>query len=203
MSPTATKIFRIVLPAFSFIFTWWLPAAVQVSFLTTGIMSYFQMELFKNDKFRARFDMYPLKAPPSPASKPSPYKGTINVRARQGPLTQEELNNTYNKPSATENAELQAGKQALSTTKPPGTLKKIVGGAFNDVKGTFKSVKESASEVVDMSKGKMSERKKKADRDAVLQYEQKRQEELRRERWELENQRRAERAAKKLEKRSR
>lgn len=204
MSPEVMKIVSLALPAISFLFTFWLPAAVQVSFLTTGIMSYLQMWLFQNEAFRARFGMYPLSPPPQPGtSAPSPYKGIINVRARQNPLSQEELNSTYTKPSATPTPEFKAGQQALNGSKPPGTLKKIVGGALDDVKGTFKSVKESTAGITETARGAMDKRKKKADKEAVVKFEKKRQEEEKLERWEAENQRRAERAAKKAERRSR
>jgi YidC/Oxa1 family membrane protein insertase len=159
------------------------------------------MELFRSPSFRARFNMYPLEAPTKPGSTPpSPYKGTINVRT---PLTQVELNRTYAQPSGSQTPEFKAGQQELRDAKTPGPLKKIVGGAVKDVTGTFKSARESASEVVNMGREKLGERRKKADRDAVVNYEKKKQEELKKERWELENQKRAERAERKLNKRSR
>jgi YidC/Oxa1 family membrane protein insertase len=206
MSPEAMKIVSLVLPAISFLFTFWLPAAVQVSFLTTGIMSYLQMQLFQSKTFRERFGLYPLQPHPNSqpgTGAPSPYKGIINVRARQEPLSQEELNSTYTKPSATETAEFKAGQQALNGSKPPGTLKRIVGGALDDVKGTFKSVKESTAGITDTAREAMERRKKKADKEAAIKFEKKRQEEEKRERRELEYDRRALRAAKKAEKRSR
>lgn len=117
-----------------------------------------------------------------PGSKPSsPYKGTINIRARPAPLTQAEINKTYAEPSA----DLKAGKRSLADG--------LIGGALNDIKGTFKSIKESVSDTTKMATDKLDERKKKAERKAVYRYEYKRAAQLREERHLLEEQRRIER----------
>jgi YidC/Oxa1 family membrane protein insertase len=176
-------------PALSFAFTFWLPAAVQVSFMATGILSYFQMEIFRNEKLRERLGMYPLEARRPPGASSSPYQGAINIKPRPAALTQAELNQTYAEPSA----QFKAGQQPLRDMSPPG----ILGGAIKDIKGTFSSAKEGVSEARKMATEQFEGRKKKAERDSVLAYEKKRQKEVAAAEREMERQRRAIRASKK------
>lgn len=195
MSARATKIMMIAFPALSFLFTFWLPASVQLSFMAAGILSYLQMEIFRNEGFRQWAGMYPLQAPAPSGGPPStPYKGIINVKARPAALTQEQLNKTYSEPSP----QFKAGQQSLNSLKPPG----VIAGAFKGIKTTFTQAKEGMSETAKSAKEMMGDRKQKGDREARARYELKRQEELAAERQELERRKSAERRARKAARRS-
>lgn len=183
------KIMQVALPALTLVVTAFMPAAVQVSFFVSGILSLFQAALFRRKWFRSFFNMYPLPSRTgAKPSKPSPYKGTLNVRA---PLTQAELNQTYqqSRSSATTSTPTKEGK----ITK---FVKGTVHGAATDIKTTFTDATKSAREMVGQGKESLSERQEKADRAAAAAYEEKRKKEIEAERREREDERRARRAAK-------
>jgi YidC/Oxa1 family membrane protein insertase len=148
VTPAVMKFMSYFLPAISLAFTFWLPAAVQLSFVTTGLLSFGQAELFKNRAFRERFNMYTLGTPAAPG--PALNRGTIDVKGRT--LSQEDINKTYTGPTGTQSPEFQAGKESLQNLKPRGTMGKVVDGALKDIKGTFKEVKTSAKGVVEAGK---------------------------------------------------
>jgi len=184
---------RVIIPIFSFVFTFWLPAAVQVTFLTTSLVSATQVALFRNKAFRERFNMYPLEHHSPPASN----QNTLKVL---GPLSQADLNRTYNRPTATQIPEFKAGQQALRDSQPPakrGTISKVLGGAVKDISGTFKEVKASSQDLLGSAKDYMKKQREKNDKRDAEAHEKKRQEQLKKERWQRENEMRASRAQKK------
>jgi len=188
-------VMRVIIPIFSFVFTFWLPAAVQVTFLTTSLISATQITLFKNKAFRERFNMYPLEH----HSPPAPNQNTLKVR---GPLSQADLNRTYSRPTATQTPEFKAGQQALRDSQPPakgGIISKVLGGAVKDVSSTLKEVKESSQDLVGSAKDYMGKRREKFDKRDAEAHEKKRQEQLKNERWQRENEMRAFRAQKKAQ----
>lgn len=71
---------------------------------------------------------------------------------------------------------------------------------MKDIMSTYQGAKQSFSDVTKSSKESMEKRRLKNEREAADRYEAKRQEELKRQAWERENQRRAERAARKMRK---
>jgi len=144
------------------------------------------MQIFKNEGFRARFNMYPLTKPPTSSS---PYVGTLVKRA---PISQAELNSTYRGPSPAE-----AANTNPLTSNP---LAKLVGGVVKNVKEGAEGFTKSTRGMVD---DKLKARTEKANRKDVKtqadNYEKQRQREIREE---LEGKRIAE-AERKRQKRAR
>lgn len=187
-SPRAMNILQVAFPAITLALTAFQPAALQVSFLVSSLLSLVQSSLFRQPAFRTLFKMYPLPARNvTSTSTPISYKGNMNVRA---PLTQEELNKTYqeSRPSATTTT---ASKQSTIGGFVTGTVQ----GAAKDIKTTFKDARQSAGELMSKGKESMAERQAKNDRAAAAAYEEKRQEQIRQERYEREQERRERQAA--------
>jgi YidC/Oxa1 family membrane protein insertase len=200
MSPNAMKVMTIALPALTFGITCFMPAAIQVSFLVSGLLSLGQASLFRVPAFRSFFNMYPL--PTRSTGNPTPYKGVMKVRS---PLTQDEINRTYqgSRAPATTTPEFKAKQQALHAVKPPGQQNIVkrfvtgtVQGAVKDIRSTVKDATEGAKAMVGKSKESMAQRQAKSDRAAAAAYEEKRQKEIRQERYEREQERRARQLAK-------
>jgi YidC/Oxa1 family membrane protein insertase len=182
MTPSTLKAMMYLLPAMSFMFTFWLPAAVQLSFFVSGVLSYFQATLFKQPWFRDWAKMSPLPAQGGPAAKsPSPYQGTLKISANAA-LSQNELNSRFQGAAVKSvSSQVEKAKSPLRKLKAPSILK--------DVLGTKNEMVERANNYMDQKRARGEIQDRKA-------FEKKRQEQLKKERWELENQRRAERAAK-------
>ena len=69
----------IALPAISFIFVCYLPAITQVAFAANSILSFAQAQIFRNNVWRERLGIHPLKAASAENDTESgPYKGVIN-----------------------------------------------------------------------------------------------------------------------------
>ena len=66
-----------VLPVFVALITSFQPAATQLVFATTGILSFFQSVAITNAKFREMMGIHPLPPKPPPNAKAGPYKGNI------------------------------------------------------------------------------------------------------------------------------
>jgi YidC/Oxa1 family membrane protein insertase len=202
-SPAVFNAMKWGLPALSLLFTWWLPAAVQLSFFVSGLMSFGQAALFRQTWFREYFNMTPLtkNAIPGKKSEPenvSPYKGKLKVAANPV-LSQAELSSRF---QGAQKSALNEKLGQIRENKPPGgALGKVINSAFKDVKGTVDEIKDAGSGVVSSAKELMGGRTEKADRKQAKRYEEKKQEELKRERWERESALRAERAAKKAARR--
>jgi len=197
-SPTVFNAMKWGLPALSLIFTWWLPAAVQLSFFDSGLMSFGQATLFRQTWFRERFNMTPLSSNAIPGAKvepQTPYKGKLKLAANPV-LSQAELSGRF------QNAQKSALSEKLGKIRennpPNGALGKVINGAFKDVKGTVDEIKDAGSGVVSSAKELLSGRSEKADRKQARLYEEKKQEQLKKERWEREAEKRAERAAKRM-----
>lgn len=197
-SPAVFNAMKWGLPALSLIFTWWLPAAVQLSFFVSGLMSFGQATLFRQTWFRERFNMTPLSSNAIPGAKvepKNPYKGKLKLAANPV-LSQAELSGRF------QNAQKRALSEKLGKIRennpPDGVLGKVINGAFKDVKGTVDEIKDAGSGVVSSAKELLSGRSEKADRNQATLYEEKKQEQLKKERWEREAEKRAERAAKRM-----
>jgi YidC/Oxa1 family membrane protein insertase len=190
------KIMMYGLPALTLIFTWWLPAALQLSFFVSGLLSFFQASLFKAPWFRSYFNMTPLLEAPTPGQKaPSPYKGTMNVRAK--PVIDATYTKADDPPPPLSKAKQGvegAGRSPLKVLNP----KKVLDGAMKDIMSSYEGARKTVTDLKERGEKKMEQRNEKSDREAAERYEKKRQEEIRRERWERENERRAERAARRM-----
>jgi YidC/Oxa1 family membrane protein insertase len=194
MAPEMQKAMMWGFPMLTILFTWWLPAALQLSFFVSGVLSAAQATLFRKAWFRHRFGMTPLPTKPSKTDAPvSAYKGTLKRVASPGPLSTTELGNRFEGPKAG----LQKTVGQIRDMQPPAQskLKEILGAPISGIKGTIDSIKDAGKGAVDMTKERMAKNKEKSAINERKAYEAKRQEELKKERWERENQQRAERAA--------
>jgi len=142
--------------------------------------------------------MTPLSSNAIPGTKvepKNPYKGKLKLAANPV-LSQAELSGRF------QNAQKSALSEKLGKIRennpPNGALGKVINGAFKDVKGTVDEIKDAGSGVVSSAKELLSGRTEKADRKQARLYEEKKQEQLKKERWEREAEKRAERAAKRM-----
>ncbi|PMD37163.1 hypothetical protein L207DRAFT_568225 [Hyaloscypha variabilis F] len=198
-SPAVFNAMKWGLPAASLLFTWWLPAAVQLSFFVSGLMSFGQATLFRQSWFREYFNMTPLptNAIPGKKSDPvaaSPYKGKLKLAANPV-LSQAELSSRF---QGAQKSALNEKLGKIRQNNPPGGgLGNVIDGAFKDVKGTVDEIKEAGSGVVSSAKELMGNRSDKYSAKQAKLYEEKKQEQLKKERWEREAEKWSERAARK------
>jgi len=198
-SPAVFNAMKWGLPAASLLFTWWLPAAVQLSFFVSGLMSFGQATLFRQSWFREYFNMTPLptNAIPGKKSDPvaaSPYKGKLKLAANPV-LSQAELSSRF---QGAQKSALNEKLGKIRQNNPPGAgLGNVIDGAFKDVKGTVDEIKEAGSGVVSSAKELMGNRSDKYSAKQAKLYEEKKQEQLKKERWEREAEKWSERAARK------
>ncbi len=197
-SPAVFNAMKWGLPALSLGFTFWLPAAVQISFFVSGLLSFGQAALFRQSWFREYFNMTPLSKNAIPGKKgaeeSSPYKGKMKVVANPV-LSQAELSNRF---QGAQKSGLNQTLSQIRESKPPGgALNKVINGAFKDVKGTVDEIKVAGSGVMSSAKKMMSSRVETSDRKQAAIYEKKRQEQMKKERWAREAEQRAQRAARK------
>ncbi|KFY07764.1 hypothetical protein V492_06842 [Pseudogymnoascus sp. VKM F-4246] len=84
MSANTTKLLAIGFPVASFLFTFWLPAAVQLSFFVTGLWSATQVTLFRQPAVRSALGMAQMPPPVKEVDlkNASPYRADI-VTAEQ------------------------------------------------------------------------------------------------------------------------
>ncbi|KAI6717388.1 hypothetical protein JHW43_000044 [Diplocarpon mali] len=153
--PVVHKAMMWGLPTISIIFTWWLPAALQLSFMVTGILSYIQSTLFRQPWFRNYFSMTPLprKVPPGTPSQQSPYKGQMRLAAK--PMSTKELNSRFE-----------------------GTQKEklgLINGMVKDVKSTINGVVEAGREQM---AGMAEKSKAKREKAEIAAYEARRRKEV-------------------------
>lgn len=190
MSPQAFAAVMWGLPLVGLLFTFWLPAAIQLSFLVSGICSFGQATLFRQVWFREYFKMTPLPQTANGAPKPlSPYQGNLKVAANPI-LSQAELNSRFQRSQVSQS---QTAEEIRKLSAPTGVIKKILG----QVTGTTSEIQDAIKGVIEKGKDYNENRNLGIDKKEQQRYEKKRQEELRRQRWEIENQKRAERAARK------
>ena len=163
------KLMMYGLPLLTVIFTWWLPAALQLSFFVSGILSFGQASLLKMPAVRSYFNMQPLPegpagttgpiSPLSPATKPpSPYKGNLKVRA---PLSTAELNKAFQE--GRKQSFFAKATKSVMDNSPLGEIGKA-GGSMMDKARERKAANDAKTE-----------------RKARDEYEKKRQKEIREE----------------------
>lgn len=172
MSPEAMKLVSYGLPLMSLLFTWWLPAAVQLSFFVSGLLSFGQASLFKMPAFRSYFGMVPLNMVPvaspggttpggispggttSGGTTPSPYQGKMRIRA---PLSKAELDSAFQ----------QGRKQS------------IVQKAKSSVLESTKDVRGAASTMISKGRVYAQDNAEKAEKKRREEYEKRRRAEIR------------------------
>ncbi|EHL02100.1 putative Mitochondrial inner membrane protein OXA1L [Glarea lozoyensis 74030] len=125
MDPSIQKAMMFGLPALSLAFTWWFPAAVQLSFAITSTISYGQVVAMANPTFRSFFNMTPV--PPQTPTGPGSSSSSVSQ-------------STTSTPSVLSQAELNSRFQGTSTPK------KLFNEAKEGFEGTLKLAKEKMSE---------------------------------------------------------
>jgi YidC/Oxa1 family membrane protein insertase len=197
VSPGMMNAFKWGLPALTVIFTWWQPAALQLTFFISGLLSFGQASLFRTEWFRKFFNMTPIPKPAGDASAPpSPYKGRLKVAASPV-LSQAELSQRFQ--GAQSNAPLQGTVSKIRGARPSGSaIGKVISTTFKDVSSVVKDVTGAGSGVVEKANKMMDRRKEKADLQERKAYEVKKQEQLKKERWEKERDRLAMRATRQV-----
>jgi YidC/Oxa1 family membrane protein insertase len=166
------------LPGISLIFTSFLPASVQVSFLITGILSYLQSAMFRSPWMRSKLNLttLPTKAKPGEAP-PSPYKGTLKTKASPV-LTQSELGKRY---EGSKSGMSKFQGTTIQTTGQVVEKKSVIGDAVGKVRGQVKdtigAVMKNGSEVMDTARDTMGGSKEKQLKKEAEAYEKKRREE--------------------------
>jgi YidC/Oxa1 family membrane protein insertase len=125
MDPSIQKAMMFGLPALSLAFTWWFPAAVQLSFVTTSMISYGQVVAMANPTFRSYFNMTPV-----PPNNPT-GSGSSSSSNSQSPTS---------KPPMLSQAELNSRFQGTTTPKT------LLSEAKEGFQGTMKLAKEKMSE---------------------------------------------------------
>ena len=153
MNPSMRTLFQYILPGTSVFITYFMPAALQVTFLTTSLLSLTQVFLFRQDWFRdalgvAKMVQHP--PPGAPGSVQNRYPGVITV---------------YQSPSPVESV--------------PPEKKGIVGGAVSEIKGAAKQVLDAAKKNVEQRQGaKPGGRLTAAELRRAKEYEERRKQEL-------------------------
>jgi hypothetical protein len=179
------------LPALSLAFTSWLPASVQLSFFVTGVTGFIQAQLFRNEAFRARFNLTPMPKRPTAldafaevpaAAEPSPYQPHIITASK----TPKDV--VYEPP-----------REAPKTTLLSGLTREVKSGVEavrTSARQTLKSAKKSAKEMAgqDAPEGKKTKNQIKQ----AQEYEKKRRAEESKKRQEMDQERRARREVRKM-----
>ena len=166
ISPAAMKLMAYALPAFTLLFTWWLPAGVQLSFFVAGVISACQSLLFRWAPFREFFNMTPMPKGPGLFNKPaepSPYQPRI-VTVQQ---------------SLSRNTPYAGTRPSSTGTYEPPRKTTILSGLTNEVKSTISSVQASARETYKSAKQyagqeRSNGKRTKAELRSASEYERKR-----------------------------
>lgn len=184
------------LPAVTVIFTYFLPAGLQLSFFISGILSYCQSTAFKNASFREATGMVPLPPPHllTPGAAPTSAP-TIKLAPESYRVDSTKLN--YEAPNRTSTL------SGVSVDSVPEAEKTIFGGAkstfqdgLKDAKDAFGKVKTTWEEKAGTKR--VDGKRTKQEIKAAQVYEEKRVAELAKKRFEDEQRRMAQRRAKKM-----
>ena len=158
MSVKATKIVSILMPVLSFMFTFWLPAAVQLSFCVTSMFSFCQMTLLQNPRLRARLNLYPLPVKTTPTA--GPHNG-LKVKS----LTQAEINGAFKAP--------------ITPVAAPGPgIKNFVASKVDQGLTTIRSVTDAGKDFAGQRKKDLEDLVGQDDKREAKAYEAKRKREI-------------------------
>lgn len=186
-------------PALSLMFTWWLPAAVQVSFFVAGVCSAVQSVILQQRWFRNYFNMTPLPNKSAESAAPPRYKGTLR-RAVPAPLSTTELSQRFEVASARGALQKTVGK--IQEMQPPSIApKKSVMDSiapFKAVKSTVDEIKDAGKGLIDSAKDKMASNREKNAKKDLQEYERKRQTQIEQQMKERQREIIKERAEKKM-----
>lgn len=170
------------MPALSFVFTWWLPAAVQLSFFVSGLVTFLQARAFQNPAIRRKLGITAL---PTKAAT-SPYQGIL--RTAPAPL----VPSGPKSGSALSSQELNGRFQASSPpTQPISKTRELL----NKLKAPIVDAASTGKALMNKGNESMDSRRAKNELEAKQRYEVKRAEELKKKRWETERARIAARDA--------
>ncbi|KAL2067525.1 hypothetical protein VTL71DRAFT_1950 [Oculimacula yallundae] len=174
------------MPALSLAFTFWLPAAVQISFFVSSVLSFFQATLFRADWFRKRFNMTPIPqhigTKTSTPANPSPHRKDIRIAANPV-LSQKQLSGRFQAPVTVQNPVASAFQEEEPKPKKAG----VIGGFTKEIRETYQGVVHKAKEKMEERNQKSESTRKTTDTAA---YEARRREEIKREDEEEEARRR-------------
>lgn len=134
MSPNTMKLLAYGFPILSILFTFWLPAGVQLSFFVTGLWSAAQVTLFKNPAFRSFLGMTQMPPPVKEVNlkDASPYRADIvtvqQMKQRQAAPTTKgifaALNETVEGAKKSAREGMKTARQAAGQTEEPGKRSK-------------------------------------------------------------------------------
>ena len=158
------SIIRKVAPALSFVATWWQPASVQLYFAATSCLAYGQNFLLSKPGFRRRVGIQPLPSKSGAAAATSAgYRGTMTKASGPPPPDLDAKSSAMAEEESARAAEdRRAGRFSLraSLGRLNAKARKYMGGYLE-------------------KQARMSRR----ERDNAKQYEKKRREEIKEEKW--------------------
>lgn len=186
MQPEVLKAMMWGLPLLSFVFTFWLPAALQWSFFVAGLCSFAQATALRQPWFRNYFNMSPLPKPKGPDDTPTPYQGKLKIAAKPV-LSQAELNSRFQGAQATA-PQSQTIEKIKKMSPPKSAISKMVGQITTPVS----EIRDAGKGMWQKAEDYMETRKERDDVLAQRKYEEKRQKEEKDRRRELERQKRVE-----------
>jgi len=179
------------LPALTLLFTWWLPAALQLSFFVSGVLSYGQASLLRLPKFRQYFNMTPLPQA-GPTAPTTPYKGNLKIAATS-PAPISPASPGARRSAALSTSELNSRFEATAGDGKPTS---IFSGALKKISDPIKDVTASGRAMVGKATESMETRREKAEIKQREAFEAKRREEDKKARWARQEDKRLEREAK-------
>ena len=179
-------------PLLSLVFTSWLPAAVQLHFFASGLLSLAQSTMLRQPAFRTAMSMTPLPKPSSaPSAKPAAADAapSSKIRMIKNPiLSQSELHDRF-QPAPT----IATGTNSAPGRRFPRVLKETV----TDIRSTVQEVVEAGRGLMGQTKQEVQDRLVKAEKRQRDMYEAKRQAAELQARVEQQQQRRESRALRK------
>ncbi|SZF00019.1 unnamed protein product [Blumeria hordei] len=153
-------------PLLSLVFTSWLPAAVQLHFFASGLLSLAQSTLLRQPAFRTAMSMTPLPKPISAASAAADTGPSSKIRMIKSPvLSQTELHERF-QPAPT---------VATAAHPPPRRCRRLLKETLTDIRSTVQEVVEAGRGLMGQTKQEVQDRLAKAEKRQRDMYEAKRQ----------------------------
>ena len=130
MSPNTMKLLAFGFPILSLLFTFWLPAGVQLSFFVTGLWSAAQVTLFRKPAVRSALGMMQMPPPVKEVNlkDASPYRADIRTvqqmkQQQAAPTTKgifAALNDTIEGAKASAREGMKTAREAAGQSEVPG-----------------------------------------------------------------------------------